>query len=98
MTVPGPPPAPADLAALAHFCAYLRFVSIDPARNRARFYTLTWQPILWGGGAVLCTWGRLGRQGRTRQWCYPDRVSAQTTVERIIRRRLQHGYQVIGWH
>lgn len=96
--MPGAPSAPVPPATLAQFHAYVRFASIDPARNRAHVYTLAWQPLLWGGGAVVCTWGRLGRPGRTRKWCYPDRASAQATVERIIRRRLQHGYQVVSWH
>ncbi len=30
--------------AAAHFRAYVRLRSVDPARNRDRSYTLTWQP------------------------------------------------------
>ncbi len=57
-------PDPPALAALARFRGRVRFGSVDPARNRARFYTLTWQPALWGGGAIVRTWGRLGGLGR----------------------------------
>ena len=71
--------------------------SLDPAKNRARFYTVTWQPTLWGGGALVRRWGRLGRQGRALPHFYPDRASAQASVERLIRRRLTRGYQLIEW-
>ncbi len=77
----------ATLAELARFRGRVHFVSVDPARNRARFYTLTWQPALWGGGAVVHAWGRLGSPGRTLTHFYPDRATAQAHVERLIRPR-----------
>ncbi len=43
---------------LATFSAYVRFESSDPAENRRRFYDLTWQPTLFGDGALVRTWGR----------------------------------------
>ena len=91
------PPDPPALAELARFRGRVRFVSVDPERNRARFYTLTWQPALWGGGAVVRAWGRLGSPGRTLTHFYLDRASAQARVERLIRRRLRRGYRVIEW-
>ena len=45
---------------LARFQHYLRFVSRDPAKNRARFYLFSWQVALDGETALVCTWGRLG--------------------------------------
>ena len=45
---------------LAGFRAYVRFESVDPAENRRRFYDLTWQPTLFGEGALVRTWGRQG--------------------------------------
>ena len=75
----------------------MRFESLDPAKNRARLYTITWQPALWGGGAIVRRWGRLGGQGRALTVFYPDRASAQESVERLIRRRLRRGYQVVAW-
>ena len=82
---------------VARCACRVRFVSLDPAKNRARFYTITWQPALWGGGALVRRWGRLGGQGRTLTAFYPDRASAQEVVARLIRRRLQRGYQVVAW-
>ena len=90
-------PHPTAIEELARFRGRVRFVSVDPERNRARFYTLTWQPALWGGGAIVRTWGRLGGPGRAMTAFYPDRASAQASVERLIRRRLRRGYRVVEW-
>lgn len=79
----------------ASFRAFARFVSIDPARNRFRYYSLSWQPTLWGGGAVMRTWGRIGTRGRTLETFYDDRTSAQKLIDQLVRRRLQHGYSVV---
>ena len=80
---------------VAGFRAYARFVSVDAARNRFRFYSVSWQPGLFGGGALLRSWGRIGTKGRSREVCYQDRASAQPLVEQIVRRRLQRGYQLV---
>ena len=61
----------------ARFTCYARFVSVDPTRNRARFYALTWQPALWGGGALIRAWGRLPGPGRALTRFCPDRASTQ---------------------
>ncbi len=45
---------------LAGFRAFVRFENSDPAENRRRFYDLTWQPTLFGEGALVRTWGRQG--------------------------------------
>ena len=82
---------------VGQFQCRVRFVSLDPAKNRARFYTITWQPALWGGGALLRRWGRLGGSGRALTTFYDDRASAQESIERLIRRRLQRGYEVVEW-
>ncbi len=82
---------------LATFSAYVRFESSDPAENRHRFYDLTWQPTLFGEGALVRTWGRQGQPGTSRATFYPDRSCAQAEVRQVVRRRLQHGYRVIAW-
>ena len=83
--------------ALAHFEHFIRFVSVDPVKNRARFYLLTWQPTLQGGGALVCTWGRLGTQGRSLAVFYNDRASAQVKIARALKRRFKRGYQLAEW-
>lgn len=75
----------------------LHFVSVDLTKNRARFYTLCWQPSLWGGGALVRQWGRQGTRGRSLHTPYPDRAAAQPDVERAARRRLRRGYQLMAW-
>ena len=50
----------------ARFICYARFVSVDPTRNRARFYAITWQPALWGVCLLIRAWGRLPGQVRAR--------------------------------
>ena len=94
------PHDPSAVEAVVRCACPVRFVSLDPAKNRARFYTLTRQPALWGGGAIVRRWGRLGGQGWALTTFYPDRASAQESqesVERLIRRRLRRGYQLVEW-
>jgi predicted DNA-binding WGR domain protein len=90
-------PEDVPLEAMVQFTRYIRFVSRDPAKNRNRFYLLSWQPTLDGSAALVCSWGRLGTRGRSRMLCAADQPNAQDVVARIIRRRVQRGYQVIEW-
>ena len=97
-----PPPSLPTLACemteqLAGFRAYVRFENADPAENRHRFYDLTWQPTLFGEGALVRTWGRQGQPGTTRATFYPDRACADAEVRQVVRRRLAHGYRVVEW-
>ncbi len=90
-------PEEIPLEALLQFEHYIRFVSRDPTKNRNRFYLLSWQPTLDGRLVLVCTWGRLGTRGRSRILCAADQPNAQDIIARIIRRRMQRGYQVIEW-
>lgn len=83
--------------ALEHFEHYIRFVSHDPTKNRSRFYLLTWQTTLTGEVALVCTWGRLGSQGRSLAVFYDDRATAHDKIARAIKRRLKRGYQLAEW-
>ncbi len=90
-------PARPALGAVPGFAQFVRLLSLDPGRNRYRFYALTWQPCLWGGGALIRSWGRLGTPGRSLTAFYPDRASAEAAIRRLLRRRLRHGYRVVAW-
>jgi predicted DNA-binding WGR domain protein len=90
MSTPSPPEA-------VQFQHYAAFTSVDPAANRQRFYCLSWQPTLFGGGALVKTWGRLGTEGRSRTLFWGARPDAQALVERLVRQRFQHGYQLQTW-
>ena len=83
---------------LAQFQHYVRFISQDAAKNRQRFYLLSWQPTLEGDIALVGTWGRLGTLGRSRTLFYPERAQVQEQLVQLIRRRLQHGYHVTAWY
>ncbi|MBI4318457.1 MAG: WGR domain-containing protein [Chloroflexi bacterium] len=52
----------------------------DTTKDRCRFYTIAWQRALWGGGAMIRCWGRIGTEGRSMPSFYPDRESAQAMV------------------
>ena len=87
----------AGVVEVARFRQRVALASVDPARNRARFYLLAWQPGLWGGGALVRTWGRLGTPGRSLTARYDDREAAQARITQLLRRRLRHGYRVVAW-
>jgi predicted DNA-binding WGR domain protein len=87
--------AAAAAEVLAAFRARVHLTSVDPRRNRYRYYVLSWQPLLWGGGALIRTYGRVGTRGQTLEVRYPDRASAQPEIERLLRLRLRHGYTVV---
>ncbi len=90
--------SPVELpAGIARFEDYAHLTSVDPAKGRFRFYVLGWQPTLWGQEALVCRWGRIGTEGKWQANLYPDRASAQETITRVIRRRLQHKYRVVDW-
>ena len=86
------PPAAAGVATFAHAA---RFVSVDSAQRRFRFYELRWQPTLWGGVALVRAWGRLGTPGRWAATEYPDREAAGPDLERVVRRRQRRGYRLV---
>ncbi len=87
----------ASVEDVAHFTQYVRFVSRDPTNNRERFYVLSWQGTLQGDTVLLCRWGRLGTQGRSLTIVYSEQDQVQGKILRLIKRRLQHGYQITEW-
>ncbi len=82
---------------LVQFEQYVRFVSCAPLQNRQRFYLLSWQRLLHGELVLVCTWGRLGTLGRSRIIRFPDNLSIDASLQRVIKRRMQRGYQVTEW-
>ena len=92
----GSPTDDAPAAGGEPFAFTARFVSVDSGENRARFYELRLQATLWGGVALVRTWGRLGTPGRWTATEYPDREAACPAVARAVRRRLGRGYRPVG--
>jgi predicted DNA-binding WGR domain protein len=90
-------PTPATSSELPPFTRYIRLESIDPTKNRARFYLLQWQPTLDGRLALLRIWGRLGTLGRVRTLLWADDAQMPDHIERVLHQRLRHGYQLVAW-
>ena len=82
---------------MPYFTAYAHLVSIDPDRNRARFYRLQWQPALWEERALVCIWGRLGTLGQMSVLHVGDTPQATADAAQLLRLRLRHGYQLVDW-
>ena len=90
-----PDQAERSLDGLTGFEHTVRLASIDPIDNRHHSAALTRQPTRWGEVALLRTWGRLHRPGRSRATVYADRASARADIRCLLRRRLRHGYRVV---
>ena len=71
------------------------FVSIDPAKNRYRTYTIAVQPTLFAPYALVRTWGRIGARPQMRVQEMPQ-DKAIHLAEREIIRRLRRGYRLLG--
>ena len=65
----------------------------DPSRNIDRFYIVDITPTLFGEWALVREWGRRGSPGTVRLSSYQQRNDAETSEQRTIKRRLQHGYR-----
>lgn len=69
--------------------------SVDATRDRFRFYVLTIEPDLFSEWALVVTWGRIGRPGRTRIAASGDFATVQLASAQLQGVRLRHGYKVI---
>lgn len=67
---------------------------VDHGRNMARFYALSIEPTLFGGYAVLRSWGRIGTAGRSRLDLFPDLPSAHARKAQLTRAKCRRGYVV----
>jgi predicted DNA-binding WGR domain protein len=70
--------------------------SVEADKNRRRFYELRWEQDLFNGPVLVRKFGRLGTEGRSLARVYPDQESAQKEIQKLIRLRLRHGYQLAG--
>ncbi len=72
----------------------LCLISINPSENRYRFYRISHQRTLWGEDVLVQTWGRLGTDGQSQLLFLDGGEQVRTAMAKLLRRRLQHGYQV----
>lgn len=68
----------------------------DPAKNLHRFYVVNLYPTLFGEWTLWQEWGRIGSSGTVRSTSFEQREDAQEAEQRIVKRRLSHGYTVIS--
>jgi predicted DNA-binding WGR domain protein len=86
-------PDPAELVPLA-INGGARLVSIDPKKNRYRFYTIVWQQTLWNDRAIQTTWGRIGGFGRSRVAYFECEKARREALAEMVARRLARGYRL----
>lgn len=75
---------------------YLR--SEDPAHNRRRHYLISLTRDLWGRLSVVKQWGRIGAAGwqGSQSVVVPGEAEGTKVVQETLKRRRQHGYEVVG--
>ena len=76
----------------------IAFECIEPEQNRYRSYRLELTQDLFGTWALVRSWGRIGRVPRTQVEYFVFRFDAREQAQRVIRRRLGHGYQITAAH
>ena len=72
----------------------LHLVSIDPAANKWRFYSLSVQPTLFGEWALVREWGRIGRGGCLRSDLYPSAGEALDALGALAASKRKRGYRL----
>lgn len=87
-----------DIETLKANFDFLLFERINPVQNEYRFYYLGWQPSLFDEGVVVRIAGRKldGRQQVMAPLPYASFEEAWPTIRALIRKRLRHGYQMVG--
>ena len=67
--------------------------SIDPAKNRFRFFVVElWAPPVGEGAAIRKRWGRIGTPGQSEALYFDGIEGAQHYAEVLLRRRHKRGY------
>jgi len=67
--------------------------SIDPAKNRFRFFVIElWAPPVGTGAALRKRWGRIGTQGRSEVLYFDGVEGARHYADVLLRRRIRRGY------
>jgi len=68
--------------------------SIDPKRNRHRWYRIEAEVTLFGG-VVRREWGRVGQKGRRIEHELESYHEAVLQIKRIMQTRKKHGYKIL---
>ena len=75
-----------------------KWTSIDPNRNRFRFYRVYLAEDLWGDTAVIKRWGRIGHRPRQQIFWPQSDAELARLLQYTILRRIHHGYRLTGTH
>jgi len=71
-----------------------QWTSIDPKRNRFRYYRVSLTEDLWKNPCLVKSWGRIGQAPRRRYyWPKADEDLAQLLRTTILRRE-KRGYRI----
>lgn len=67
--------------------------SVDPSRNRFRFFIVElWAPPVGEGAAIRKRWGRIGTPGRSEVLYFDGIEGAEHYAEVLLKRRHKRGY------
>jgi predicted DNA-binding WGR domain protein len=70
---------------------------IEPARNMARWYTLSLEVTLFDDWSCTRSYGRIGqRGGRVMIGLFEDHRSAEAELQAILRAKQARGYEITG--
>lgn len=74
------------------FPAPVHLRSVDPARNRHRFYSLRVLPDLFGEWVLVREWGRIGTSGQARTELHSSLLEADAAMRAVIEQKRGRGY------
>ena len=74
----------------------VEFERVDLVVNARRYYLVAWQPDLFGQGAVIRMYGRIGCLKRVIATSFPSLEAAWPMIWLIVRMRLRHGYRFLA--
>ncbi|HER8900613.1 TPA: WGR domain-containing protein [Streptococcus pyogenes] len=66
--------------------------SVDPSRNRARFYAMAVMRDLFGAWVLVRRWGRIGTSGRSATTVFSSSAEALAALEETARAKARRGY------
>ena len=66
---------------------------IDPEENAYRYYSLAVMPDLFGGAALVRSWGRIGISATTRIELHPSEGTAVDALQAWKMRKTRRGYR-----
>lgn len=73
----------------------LKLKSIDPDRNRYRFYSIDdLETDLFARYSLRISWGRIGERYRTKTLVFTTQYDLDKEITRRIKTRLKHGYSL----